>query len=102
MRQNSEKPWYRKGKDGWYAWVDGRQVSLGVKGRDGRKVALEAFYRLMSAAPKPKPKTVQPSVKDVVDAFLTDVGDRAKPTTVDVYQRLLGVFVAKFGGRKAD
>ncbi len=42
MRKDSKHPWYRKVKDGWYAWQDGRQVSLGVKGKDGEKAALNA------------------------------------------------------------
>ncbi|WP_439625117.1 hypothetical protein [Gemmata sp.] len=48
-RPDSETPWYRASKDAWYAWRDGRQISLGVKGKDNRPSALQAFYRLMSA-----------------------------------------------------
>src|SRR5581483_6208373 len=97
MRRNSEKPWYRKVKDGWYAWVDGRQVSLGVKGKENRDAALEAFYRLMADGRPETPKGETPTVRQVVEAFLSDVEGRAKPVTVDVYRRLLAVFVEKCG-----
>lgn len=102
MRTNSEKPWYRKIKNCWYAWQNGRQVSLGVKGKDSKKAAQEAFYGLMAASPKPKAKDKPSTVKQVVAAFLSDVEGRAKPKTVEVYRYLLAGFVAKFGERAAD
>lgn len=100
MRQ-SEGAWYRKAKDTWYATVDGRKVSLGVKGKANRKAAQEAWHRLMAGAPAPKsePRTSAVRVRDVVDAFLSDVGGRAKPRTVAVYRYLLGTFSAKWGDR---
>src|SRR4051812_21953298 len=92
MRQNSEKPWYRKVKDGWYAWVDGRQVSLGVKGKDGKKAAQEAFYRLMSSArTKAQPKA-EVAVKAIVAAFLEDAVGRVKPETMAVWKSALNRF----------
>ncbi|MCE9561577.1 MAG: tyrosine-type recombinase/integrase [Planctomycetes bacterium] len=99
MRTNSEKPWYRKVKDGWYAWVDGKQRSLGVKGKDGKKAAQDAFYRLMSAdrvKPQPKAEIV---VKAIVAAFLTDAVERVKPETMAVWKSALNRFAKQFGER---
>jgi integrase len=106
MRQ-SEGAWYRQAKDSWYATVDGRQVSLGVKGRASRKAAQEAWHKLMAVGPgpkpepKPEPRAGAVSVRDVVDAFLSDVGGRAKAKTVEVYRYLLGTFSAGWGDRSA-
>lgn len=101
MRTDSAKPWFRKVKNCWYAWVGGKQVSLAVRGKDGKKAAQEAFYRLMADG-KPKAKNDTATVKEIVEAFLSDVEGRAKPKTVEVYRYLLTGFVAKFGGRTAD
>jgi len=62
-RANSEKPWFRKVKDTWYSWKDGRQVSLGVKGEHNRKQALEAFYCLMAGVEQVKPTSQEQKEK---------------------------------------
>ena len=41
------KPWFRESKQAWYATVEGRMVSLGVKGQDKEADAMQAWRRLM-------------------------------------------------------
>jgi integrase len=110
MRQDSEKPWYRKVKDCWYAWVGGRQISLGVKGRASKRAALEAFFRLMADA---KHDRLQPtlaasadkseaiSVQKLAEAFLLDAQRRVKPETMAVWRSALNRLANKFGVREA-
>ena len=65
------KPWFREGKGAWYATVQGRQTSLGVKGLDNDGEAVKAWHRLMADGPKPPAATVKAAtVKQVIDGFL--------------------------------
>jgi len=110
MRQNSEKPWYRKVKDCWYAWVNGRQISLGVKGRSNKREARDAFFRLMTGT---KPRPFQPEhskspdnsvairVQQLAEAFLADAVRRVKPETMAVWRSALNRLADKFGEREA-
>ncbi|HXD85840.1 MAG TPA: site-specific integrase [Urbifossiella sp.] len=103
MRNDSEKPWFRKVKNAWYCWQEGRQVSLGVQGRENEKAALKAFYRKM--AEEPKPKAVKPqaaSVRELCDAFLSDAEGRVKANTYASYGGLLNGFKALYGDKEAE
>jgi integrase len=116
------KPWYRASKGAWYATVDGKKVSLGVKGEDNKAEALKAWHRLMAgpgeepAAPQPdptvaelvrqllalreaggKPKTPEPTVNEVVQAFLAGCEGRMKPNTLRVYRHFLTPFKTRHG-----
>src|SRR5262245_58652860 len=106
MARQSDGAWYRGAKDCWYATVGGRQVSLGVRGKKNRKAAQDAWHRLLAngavPAVKPAPEATPPGLRRLVNAFLADIGDRAKPKTVAVYRYFLDAFVANFGGRRAD
>lgn len=98
-------PWYRASKGTWYATVEGRKVSLGVKGPESRKEAVTAWHRLMADPPKPKPKPEPKSkpttVRQVADAFLADVRLRLKPATVGRYEYDLEAFCRKLGNLPA-
>jgi integrase len=106
MSRHLEGPWFRKSKNTWYATLGGKNVSLGIRGKENRKTAQEAWHRLMADGPKPnakpEPKAEAVTVRELVAAFLADVADRAKPKTLEVYRYFLDTFVAKFGHRSAD
>ena len=115
MKRNEGQPWFRAGQNTWYVWHDGRQRSLKVRGEANEREAVKAWHRLMagesptkpSERPKSVPKPVEPSqaevsVQAVVDGFLADVSDRAKPHTVEVYRYLLAGFAERFGKRSAS
>lgn len=55
MARQSEGEWYRASADAWYATVNGKKKSLGVKGKANRKQARAAWLRLMTE-PEPAPK----------------------------------------------
>ena len=46
MRQ--PKPWYRPEKDCWYARVNGRRVSLGVRGKKNATQAYDAWHKVIA------------------------------------------------------
>lgn len=106
MARHVEGPWFRKQKDGWYATVAGKNVSLGVRGEDNAAEAKRAWHRLMASAPLPSaPKPVAPdemTVGAVVDAFLTDAAARLKATTVTMYGVYLARFKSSFGGKRVS
>lgn len=116
MARQIEGPWYRSGKDAWYATVQGRSVSLRVKGRDSKHTAQRAWHRLMAGdmpepSPKPEPSLslapalaeVQPiTVAEVVGRYLADAEQRVKPTTLAVLGFRLRPFADKHGSVKAD
>jgi integrase len=89
------RPWFRKGKGGWYATVAGRVVSLGVRGRGNRKAAVEAWHRLLANGPTPPPATL--TVGDLLGRFLADAKGRVKPKTLDCYRDFLEPFRAAHG-----
>lgn len=109
MARQSDGAWYRSGKDCWYATVDGRKLSLGVKGKQNKKAAQEAWHRLMAdnsvleRTPKPAPaaKLVEVTTQAVIDAFLADVRERVKSNTLAAYEGLLKPFANHFGKLQA-
>jgi integrase len=92
------KPWFRASKGSWYATVGGRKLSLGVRGRENAKAAKEAWHRLMANGPKAtqKPKP-EPTVAEVIDAYLSDAESRVKPETLRGYRKFLRPFSAEHG-----
>ena len=94
------KPWFRESKGAWYATVEGRMASLGVKGRENEAEAVKAWHRLMAGVvERAKPKE-GPTVAEVVKGFLADVEARAKPNTSEVYRYYLLPFAQKYGKAK--
>jgi len=104
MARSIEGPWFRASKRTWYATVEGRSVSLKVKGEGKEKEAVKAWHRLLAEEPKAKEeaKAEKPSVKEVVDAFLADAAGRLKPTTVRIYRYDLSSLCTKHGTLPAD
>ena len=111
MARRCEGAWYRRGKNVWCATVDGKTVSLGVKGEGNLAAAQEAWHRLMANLPPstqpmtlvispaavPAPVTAPATVAEVVDGFLADVAVRVKANTLATYTGLLTPFKEQFG-----
>lgn len=94
------KPWFRESKGAWYATVEGRQTSLGVKGLDKEGEAVKAWHRLMAGVQeKAKPKA-EPTVAEVVKGFLADAEGRVKPNTLENYRYYLLPFAIRHGTMK--
>jgi len=87
-------PWYRSSADTWYTTLDGRKVSLGVKGIKNKSQALKAWKAL---AAKPKPKRSSVNVGDVIAAFLHDAERRVATITLNRYRQHLLPFKEKYG-----
>jgi hypothetical protein len=111
------KPWFRESKGGWYCTVDGRKVSLKVRGKENEKEAVTAWHRLFAAGtpepdvtPQEEPKAAAKSepeaggvtVVEVVAAFLADCEGRIKSKALHDYRAFLTVFSAAFGTIKAS
>jgi len=98
----ANKLWFRESKQTWYATLDGRKVSLGVKGRENEAEAVKAWHKVMAGLKeKAKPKP-EPTVAEVLTAFLAEAEARVKPTTLDGYRRFLLPFSQKHGKGKAS
>jgi integrase len=96
------KPWYRSSERRWYATVNGRKVSLGVKGRKNVKAAKEAWHLLMAGVKEQARPKGEPTVGQVIRFFLTDCKGRVKPKTLHWYKDWLEPFAQKQGGLKAS
>jgi integrase len=94
-------PWFRESKGTWYARIDGRQTSLGVKGQDNEADALKAWHRLMANG-KPELKAEAPAVAETIDTFLADAEARLKPSTAQGYREFLTPFKQQHGKVKVD
>ena len=93
MSRVSDGPWFRAAKNTWYAKVNGRQISLGVRGKAERKEAFSAWHRLMADPARmngqrkqPEPPAQNLTVAEVVAQFLADAELRLKPNTVRIYR----------------
>src|SRR5262245_40336281 len=108
------KPWYRTSKGTWYARLNGKMTSLGVRGRENKKAAHDAWHRLMSGTPEDQPARVSlpaqvvpvhqpigPTVRDLAARFLADARARLRPSTLNWYVRTLDGLAAAFGDHQA-
>lgn len=101
MARHIEGPWFRKSKNTWYITQEGRNVSLGVRGKGSRKEAVDAWKRLLRDGPKDKTPAPKPeTVSDAVAGFLADAAARTKPSTYGLYKRHLDTLTAKLGKHK--
>src|SRR5262245_42864009 len=94
------KPWFRASKGTWYATVNGKKVSLGVRGEENAKGAHEAWHKMMAGveAPQRKREAEQSlTVGEVVSRFLADCEGRVKPETLRWYRDFLQPFVNRQG-----
>jgi integrase len=97
------KPWFRESKNAWYVTVDGKKVSLGVRGKENRAEAMEAWHRLMcNGKPQTEPKATTPALNVLVTAFLADAEPRIKPESYRGYAKFLKPFSDAFQGTSAD
>ncbi|MBA4190652.1 MAG: hypothetical protein C0467_21920 [Planctomycetaceae bacterium] len=108
MARHTEGAWFRASKNTWYATVNGKMVSLGIKGGANEKEATKAWHKLMvkldepqpmvKAEPKPEPEPkTEIRVKDVLDAFLVAKKGQVKKQTHYVYDCLLNHVRDQFG-----
>jgi hypothetical protein len=83
--------------------VDGRSISLGVKGKKNRKAAQQAYFKLMADGPsEKKPKPTVTTVRDLINAILADAETRLKPATLGMYRHHLDGFGDSLGSSSLD
>jgi len=97
------KPWFRISADAWYATLNGRNVSLGVSGKQNKREAVKAWHKLLSEGrqPKPEPKA-STTVRGVIEGFLSDAQERVSPECFRQYRKHLYRFAKKYGTRLAE
>jgi integrase len=101
MARHNEGPWFRAAKNTWYITQDGRNVSLGVRGKANRKQAVAAWHQLLREGQKPAEVKKDPqTVSDAVAGFLADAAARTKPSTHGLYKRHLDTLTAALGKRR--
>ncbi len=108
------KPWFRVGKNAWFVWHNGRQVSLAARGVGNEKQAVQAWHRLLGAMPLEAPPTPSKpkaeaeaevknaSVGSVIAAFLEDAASRVVSETLRVWTHHLLPFAECFGKRSVE
>ena len=82
------KPWRRKGRDGWWAKINGEAVRLA----DTERQAWVELSRLLG-----RPSTVRVTVADLVDLWLSFTKRTVKPVTWSNYQIYGQSFVERWG-----
>jgi integrase len=97
-----QKPWFRKGKGTWYATINGKKVSLGIKSREKRRAAYEAWHRLVTKQKEGEKTKAPVSIGTIISAFLADAESRAKAKTMRVYRYFLLPFADVHGERLVD
>ncbi|HQR07133.1 MAG TPA: tyrosine-type recombinase/integrase [Gemmatales bacterium] len=93
-------PLFRKEKNAWYARINGRRVSLGVSGKDGKKEAYDAFYS-MKANGIPERVTAT-TIQNIVDSFLQDGKERLSAGCYRNYRIFGDCLKAAFGDRRTE
>lgn len=104
MARQSDGPWFREATNAWYVTIDGRKVSLRVRGPENRKAAVDAWHKRMAEATNVRPdksKQSLPTVTEVLEGFLGDASGRVKPKTLEVYRYFLDSFSDEFGSMRA-
>lgn len=91
------KPWYRKDRKAWYAWIGGRQIRLS----EDYKEAVAIFHRLMLDASRPTAR-VDLTVPVLCDLFAGHVKRTLAPTTFAWYVGHLERWAGHCNARKAD
>jgi integrase len=99
MARHLEGPWFRSSKNTWYITQNGKNVSLGVRGKGNRKEAVAAWHRLLREGPKakPEPGPRAETISDAVAGFLADAAARTKPSTHGLYKRHLDALAGELG-----
>jgi hypothetical protein len=123
MARRADGPWFRAGKNCWYASVNGEQVNLKVKGSGNRAEAVRQWHRLMAGDPiqpptqeapasppppqhdhnPPPAHSVRPSftVAELVSAFMADAAGRMSNGGRRKYRIFLDHLPAKCGHLRA-
>jgi integrase len=92
------KPWYRVSKGTWYCTLNGKKVSLGVRGRENKKEAEDAWHRLMAGVKDDKARPeAESTVTEIIEQFLGDCEGRVKPKTLYEYRVFLDPFSRQHG-----
>jgi len=110
MARDSEGPWFRTSKNTWYITLNGRSVSLGVRGKANSKFASDAWHALMASGksesrkPQASAAIIADSMKvqELSDLFLADIASRLKPLTVGQYRIDLELFLTRFKNTPAN
>lgn len=100
MPRPSIGAWYRKGGDVWCATVGGKVKSLGVKGRNNKMRAQQAYLELVKGQEDRPVKSA--ALSKLAKVYLDDARGRLKENTYRIYEYDVQRFVKKFGGRPAD
>lgn len=107
MPRSVSGAWFRSGKNGWYATLNGKAVSLGVKGREHEAESQKAWHRLMAGdlpekKPEPKTEVTETSVQQVIDGFLAHCEGRISAECLRNYRKHLLPFADRYGSVKAE
>ncbi|AMV26273.1 site-specific tyrosine recombinase XerC [Gemmata sp. SH-PL17] len=95
--QKTGSPWYRKGKDSWYVWHDGKQVFL-ARGKSNKSEAFARFSELLND-PNSVKQGARFTVADLVTEFEKSAAERVTPGTLTAYRSILKPFTTTFGTR---
>lgn len=80
MARIVEGPWFRQGKNTWYATIGGRAVSLGVQGKSNRQAAWAEYLRRTGAGEP----AAGPPLPSQAESFLA-ASTHLKATTLRIY-----------------
>lgn len=95
MRQ--PKPWFWKMRGAWYVTLHGKQIKL----HENEKEANREFYRIMAAEGRTSDRLTRMSVAESCEAII-GVTAHSRPSTVRLYQDMLGPFAAHFRSKRLD
>jgi hypothetical protein len=106
-------PFFRSSKGTWYAYINGRQRSLGVKGNENEQAAYVAWHRTLanvsetlSATPtnaleRHERRSVGVSLGELLERFLEDAKKRVGSETHRKYNCVLRPLIEREGKRQA-
>ena len=106
-------PYFSKSKQTWYAWIDGKQRSLSVKGKENEDAAFKVWHRILSGAETPSEASTfnanaigdakeTLSLGVVLQRFLDDAKQRVGEETYRNYVIFLRPVIAQHGRRHVD
>jgi integrase len=93
------RPWFWKGRGGWYVTLNGRRIRL-ADGKSNRRLAEDKSHELMvEARANPAPESDRPTVVSIIEAYLDHARRRLDPRNFEEQRSVLQRFAEAHGFR---
>jgi hypothetical protein len=91
------RPWFWKGRGGWYVTLNGRRVRLADGKPNGRLAEDKSHELMVEARPNPAPESDRPTVVSIIEAYLKHARRHLDPRSIEEQRSVLQRFAETHG-----